>query len=142
MSQYLPLCYLLLPLSVCLCLWCTTVFCQDKRRLAEIHKLEKQREKAEKQLQKEIEKAKKQATTASRKDDHPAERLKRMVVILDKAIAENSDLMAGIAGKLSECEVEYRISQEGEHPGIISWRRKCRERTVDDQAQVISVGLL
>ncbi len=65
-------------------------------------KLEKQRENVEKKLQKEIEKAKKQATSASRKDDQPAERLKHMVAILDTAIAENSTLMSSLAAKLSE----------------------------------------
>ncbi|XP_064406731.1 crossover junction endonuclease EME1-like isoform X2 [Halichondria panicea] len=110
----------------------------DKRRLAEMKKLEKQRENVEKKLQKEIEKAKKQATSASRKDDQPAERLKHMVAILDTAIAENSTLMSSLAAKLSEVEVEYRIGKDVLHPGTISWLRKTAERTVDEQAQILT----
>ena len=101
-----------------------------------MRKLEKEREKAEKQLQKEIEKARRQANSASRKEDQPSERLKQMVVILETAIAENSSLMSCLVGKLSEVEVEYRISKESPHPGTISWRRKTAERAVDQQAQV------
>lgn len=101
-----------------------------------MRKLEREKQNAEKKHKKEMERAKKQASSASHKEDQPAERLKLMVVILDVAISENADFMSCLATEFKELEVEYRISKDELPPGSILWKRKQSDRSVDENAQV------
>lgn len=114
-------------------------YSQDKRRAAELRKLEREQQQAEKKHKKEMEQAKKQAASASRKEDQPAERLKLMVIILDVAISENADFMSSLASECKEMGVGYRIAKDELPPGGILWKRKQSDRSVDENAQVETI---
>ena len=111
--------------------------------MKEKEKLERarlKREQAEeKKQQKQVDKAVKAAARAVSKENRPGERLKRMVVVLDRTLSENTDFMAGFAASVSSMDVEYRISTN-EDPGVVRWRRIVTERGMDIQDAQVVVG--
>lgn len=90
----------------------------------------------EKKQQKQVDKAVKAAARAGSRENRPGERLKRMVVMLDRTLSENTDFMVGFATSVRSMDVEYRISTR-EDPGVVRWRRVVTERGVDQNTQVI-----
>ena len=59
------------------------------------------------------------------------------MIVLDKALSESAPLMAVLATELNELGVSYRIGSDCE-PGSVQWMRKVSERTVDENARVLT----
>lgn len=92
---------------------------------------------AEKKHQGEMKKAlKKAASTASKETRDPTERVKQMIVVLDKALMENAEFMAELTAELSTLSVAYEVGSADMHPGSVKWKRRHPERTVDENAKV------
>lgn len=59
------------------------------------------------------------------------------MVVLDSTLYRNAGLMELLSPSLRSLSVECRLSTHDE-PGVVRWRRKVREREVDERARVVS----
>ena len=84
-----------------------------------------------------MKKALRKATSdASKETRGPAERVKQMIVVLDRVLVENAELMAELTTELGSLGVEYQVGSSDMHPGSVKWKRKISERSVDEEAKV------
>ena len=79
---------------------------------------------------------KKAASDTSKESRAPGDRLKQMIVVLDKALVENAEFMTELTTELSSLDVGYQIGSDDLYPGSVLWKRKISERTVDENAKV------
>ena len=77
----------------------------------------------------------KAAAKESRKEQRPGERVKQMMVVLDRTLLENAHFMAEFAPSLKELGMEYVVSDD--EPGIVQWKRVVTERTLNHRDQVV-----
>ena len=112
-------------------------FTQEKRKASEARRLEREKKQAEKKQQDEMKKALKKAASDTGKETRdPAERVKQMIVVLDKALVENAEFMTELTTELSTLSVGYEVGSTDMHPGSVQWKRRLSERTVDENAKV------
>ena len=110
---------------------------QEKRKAAEERRLEKERKQAEKKQQNDMKKALKKAASDSSKESRgPADRVKQMIVVLDRALVESAEIMTELTTELSTLGVAYEVGTNEMPPGSVTWKRKMSERTVDTNAKV------
>ena len=106
--------------------------------MSEARRLEKERKQAEKRRQNEMKKAlKKAASDTSKESRQPGDRVKKMIVVLDKALVENAEFMTELTPELSALGVGYQVGSAEMHPGSVQWKRMISERTVNEDAKVL-----
>ena len=88
-----------------------------------------------------MKKALKKASSETRKEVRgPAERVKQMIVVLERALVESAEFMTELTTELSALSVGYVVGCDDMPPGSVMWKRKITERTVDEKAKVNSCG--
>jgi signal recognition particle GTPase len=106
-------------------------------KASEARRLEKERKQAEKKQQNEMKKAlRKAATDTSKESRAPGDRVKKMTVVLEKALVESAEFMTELTTELSTLDVGYQVGSNDLYPGSVLWRRTISERTVDENARV------
>ena len=110
---------------------------QEKHKASEARRMEREKKQTEKKRQDEMKKAlKKAASDAGKEIRDPAERVKQMIVVLEKALVENVEFMTDLTKELSTLSVAYEVGLSDMHPGSVQWKRRLSERTVDENAKV------
>ena len=110
---------------------------QEKHKASEARRLEREKKQAEKKRQGEMKKALRKAASDTGKETRdPAERVKQMIMVLDKALVENAEFMTELTMELSTLSVGYEVGSADMHPGSVQWKRRLSERTVDENAKV------
>ena len=78
----------------------------------------------------------KAASDTSKESRAPGHRVKKMTVVLDKALVESAEFMTELTTELSALDVGYQVGSDDLYPGSVLWKRMISERTVDENARV------
>ena len=78
----------------------------------------------------------KAASDMSKESRGPGDRVKKMTVVLEKALVENVEFMTELTTELSALNVGYQVGSDDLYPGSVLWKRNISERTVDENARV------